>query len=366
MRAGAAAALAATSILALGCELTEVTVLEPEDVIVAESQVVLTLALDDATDISMTALALLHRTNELDGTRRVTGATVRVSGESGATVQFVEQDSASACLVPREEILTTVFGNDSTVVTRTVIPFDEASCYRAELSPSPFAPGERLSLEVTAPDGRVLTGASRIPGAFSFLGLAQEGGYCRLDPDTNYRFNWTPSENTWAYIGDTRIEGLGAALAPRDIEAPDSLYLVGLAIGREDTEIVFPRDFGVVNFFDDEDTRDAIRALNEGLPGGAWASISLAATDRNWVNWARGGNFNPSGLVRIPSVAGDGTGVFGTAVQRLVSVTSGPGGEGEPPLCGPVAPQGRHLKPLPAAPPSSSSSAAPIHLRPPR
>ncbi len=335
----ASAILASSSILALGCELTEVTVFEPEDVIIAESQVVLTLAPDYAADISMTALALLHRTNERDGSRRVMGATVRVSGESGATVQFVEQDSAAVCLVPREEVRTTVFGNDSTVVIRTVVPFNEASCYRAELSPSPFAPGERLSLEITAPDGRVITGASRTPGAFSFMGLAQEGGSCRLDPDTNYRFNWTPSENTWAYIADTRIEGLGPALAPQDIEAPDSLYLVGLAISREDTEIVFPRDFGVFDFFDgDDNDRDIIRALNEGLPGGAWASISLAATDRNWVNWARRGNFNPSGLVRIPSLVGDGTGVFGTAVQRLVSVTSGPDGVGELPLCGPAAP----------------------------
>lgn len=178
----ASAILASSSILALGCELTEVTVFEPEDVIIAESQVVLTLAPDYAADISMTALALLHRTNERDGSRRVMGATVRVSGESGATVQFVEQDSAAVCLVPREEVRTTVFGNDSTVVIRTVVPFNEASCYRAELSPSPFAPGERLSLEITAPDGRVITGASRTPGAFSFMGLAQEGGSCRLDP----------------------------------------------------------------------------------------------------------------------------------------------------------------------------------------
>ena len=329
--------LVAGALLSLGCELTEVTVVEPDDVIVAEVEVVLTLAPGDPTDISLTALALLHRTRERDGSRKVAGATVRVSGESGAMVRFVEQDSAAACLVPREERRTTVFGNDSTVTTREVIPFDEASCYRAELSPAPFAPGERLSLEVTASDGRVLTGASRVPGAFSFTGMAQVGGACRLEPDTNYRFSWTPSEGTWAYIADSRIEGLAKALAPRDIEAPDSLYLIGLSIGREDTDIVFPRDFGLFDFFED-DQRDLIRALNEGLPAGAWASISLAAADRNWVNWARGGNFNPSGQVRIPSVLGDGTGVFGTAIQRLVSVKSGPEGEGGPPLCGPAAP----------------------------
>ena len=37
----------AASLPALGCELTEVTVAEPEDVIIAEAQVVLTLDADE-------------------------------------------------------------------------------------------------------------------------------------------------------------------------------------------------------------------------------------------------------------------------------------------------------------------------------
>ena len=325
-------AVVAASLPALGCELTEVTVAEPEDVIIAEAQVVLTLDADEAGSVSMSALALLHRTLRPSGSRKVQGATVRVTGESGQVVHLAEQDTAAVCLVPREEMTTVIFENDSTETKRTVIEFDDASCYTADLPVAPFAPGEVLSLEVVTPDGRILTGASRTPGAFSFQGLTLEDGQCRLEPDTNYTLNWTPSEGTWAYIADSRIEGLGEALATRDIEAPDSLYLSGLAIGREDTEIVFPRDFGLFDF--GEDTREVIRALNDGLPEGSWAAVSLAAVDRNLVNWARGGNFNPSGLVRIPSVLGDGTGVFATGVQRLVSMVSAQDGQGMPPLCG--------------------------------
>lgn len=42
----------------------------------------------------------------------------------------------------------------------------------------------------------------------------------------------------------------------------------------------------------------------------------MAAGDRNYVNWVRGGNFNPSGQVRVPSIVGDGTGVFASLVSR--------------------------------------------------
>ncbi|MCY4398681.1 MAG: hypothetical protein OXE96_04950 [Gemmatimonadetes bacterium] len=311
-----------------GCELTEITVAQPEDVIIAEVQVVLTLDADGAGDVSMSALALLHRTFQAGGSRKVRGATVRVTGQSGQVVRLVEQETASTCLIPRDEELTIKGG--------VLEPFDDASCYRADQAGSPFSPGEPLSMEVVVPDGRVLTGASRTPGAFSFIGLTREDGQCRVEPDTHYGFEWTPSEGTWAYIADSRIEGLAEALAGQDIEAPDSLYLSALAIGREDTEIVFPHDFGLFDFFDD-DIQDVIRALEDGLPGDTRAAVSLSAVDRNLTNWARGGNFNPSGLVRIPSVLGDGTGVFGTGVQRIVSIVSAPGGDGVPPLCGPPA-----------------------------
>ena len=71
----------------------------------------------------------------------------------------------------------------------------------------------------------------------------------------------------------------------------------------------------------------AIR-LQGGLPAGSTAELAITAVDRNYVNWARGGNFNPSGQVRIPSLSGDGTGVFGSTVGRGfdILVTDRPSG----------------------------------------
>ena len=311
-------------LVAFGCELTEVTIAAPEDVIIAETQVI--LALDPSGDgVTLEALAYLHRTQNRSFEDEVSGASVRVSSESGTVVHLSEQDSGAVCL-------------DPPFLSGDTIPeyrFDLGSCYRARASPSPFLPGERLELEVAIPDGRVLTSASRVPGAFSFEGLSHDAGQCRLEPDTNYRFRWTPAEDTWIYLADARIEGLPEALADREVEAPDSLYLLGLSIGREDTDIVFPRQFGFFDFFEEEN-RDLIRILQEGLPEGSRAEIAFVATDRNWTNWVRGGNFNPSGQIQIPSVFGDGTGSFGTATQRRVRVTVGEDDDGMPPLCGPA------------------------------
>ena len=315
---------AAALLLPAGCSLTEVEVAVPEDVIVAEVQVVLTLAPDDDL-ATLTAWAFLHRTYQPEGAPSLTGAVVEVSADRGRVIRLEEQDSVELCVIENP------IGRDP--IEEDFEP--DGSCYRTEMTPAPFAPGDRLSLRVTAPDGRVLTGASRVPGAFSLVGLDQEDGRCRLEPDTGYRFRWSSARGAWAYLADARFEGLTRALAPRGIEAPDTLYLLGLAIGREDTTIVFPRDFGVFEFFGATDEeRDVIRELQKGLPEGSSATVAIAAADRNWVNWARGGNFNPSGEVRIPSVFGDGTGVFATGTRRRVWVKSTPEGEGEPPLCG--------------------------------
>ncbi|MDE2795787.1 MAG: hypothetical protein OXL34_13285 [Gemmatimonadota bacterium] len=314
-----AIAILAAPLLAAGCELTEVTVELGDDVIVAEAQVVLTLDHDD-DEASLTAWTLLHRTYQPEGAPSLSGAVITVSGEGSETVRLVEQDSVDLCIVP-----------DST----EEFAAEGAACYRAEATPAPFAPGEMLSLNIRAADGRVLTGTSLVPGAFSLTGLTHEDGRCRLQPDTNYRFVWTPSNDSWAYIIDARLEGLAEAFASRGINAPDTLYMVGVSIGREDTDIVFPRNLGVFDFFDsDEDEREVIRALRNGLPEGSRAAVAITAADRNWVNWARGGNFNPSGQVRIPSIFGEGAGMFGTAIQRRVWVRSSPRREGEPPLCG--------------------------------
>ena len=301
-----------------GCALTEVTVTESEDVVIVESQ--LTVNLEGGGTTRLSVYAYLHRTLSGNRADEVEGATVRVSGASGVVVHLAAADSGGVCLTydefePNEDV---------------------GSCYSASVSPSPFGPREIVELQVVLADGRTLTGASRIPDGFSFVGLTEEDGQCRLEPDTNYRFRWTEAAGTWSYLSDAWIEGLPEALAGRDVEAPDSLYLTGFAIGENDTDVLFPGEYGLFDFGDESDA-DLLRILDDGLPRGSWAEVAFAATDRNWVNWARGGNFNPSGIIRIPSVLGDGTGFFGTATQRVLNVRAEPDGDGMPPLCGPAA-----------------------------
>jgi hypothetical protein len=64
---------------------------------------------------------------------------------------------------------------------------------------------------------------------------------------------------------------------------------------------------------------DLLLAIRDGFPDFTLVELVLAAADRNWVNSVRGGNFNPSGLVRISTVVGDGVGVFASLnVERAV------------------------------------------------
>ena len=112
----------------------------------------------------------------------------------------------------------------------------------------------------------------------------------------------------------------------------DPLLLLGLSISQTDTTIVFPSEFGIFDRADIE--RDALLELQKGLPLNTDAAVVVAAVDRNYVNWVRGGNFNPSGQVRVPSVHGDGIGFFGSLVRRVFNVEVGEP-TAETPLCVP-------------------------------
>ena len=203
------------------------TLAESEDVVVAETRLTLNLGSGDGAT-SLSVYAYLHRTLSAARADEVEGATVRLSSASGAVVHLEPTDNGDVCLRddpddPNEDV---------------------GSCYRAVVSPSPFAPREVVELEVVLADGGTITGSSRIPDAFHFVGLTHEDGHCRLEPDTNYRFKWTEAAGTWSYLSDTWIEGLPEALAGRDIEVPDSLYLTGFGIGEEDTDVLFPGNTG--------------------------------------------------------------------------------------------------------------------------
>lgn len=69
------------------------------------------------------------------------------------------------------------------------------------------------------------------------------------------------------------------------------------------------------------------------VAGSCYRSVAdqIAAGDRNYVNWLRGGRFNPSGMIRVPSVHGDGTGVFGSvASTRRLLITTFPAPDEHP------------------------------------
>jgi hypothetical protein len=140
---------------------------------------------------------------------------------------------------------------------------------------------------------------------------------------------WTRSEGAWSYQIVAQFSDLAEGLRERGVaDPPDELDLIGLAVGGADTTIVFPGEFGVFDRFSVD--RDLLLALAEGLPNGSRADIVFAAGDRNYVNWVRGGSFNPSGQVRVPSVSGEGTGVFGSLVVHRKSLLAEDDGSGLP------------------------------------
>lgn len=300
--------------LPTGCTLTEVDVEPLPDMVVAGVSVALTVDPLDPSRVDTRASALIARFRH-QWAYEVPGASVRIVGESGRTLSLRE-DSVKTCLTPPPS------------------SFFEGSCHLAAVPGAHFAPGETLTLTVTLPDGGVLTGESTMPGIFAAAGLSLDGGRCRLNPETGYRFNWTRSEGSWGYIAEARFAGLGFELW--DSEYP--LHLVFTLRGAEETEALFPRDF----LYDvaDAQTSDVYRVLREGLPVGASAEVAIGAVDRNWGNWTRLGRIDTGGEVgevNIPSVFGDGTGWFGTAVRWNVSVESPEGGEPDDlPLCGPA------------------------------
>ena len=281
------------ALLVSACELDEVSLTEPEDALIAE--VYLKVG-DGPSELS----AFLHWTLGGSGASDLDQATVRLERSGGPAVSLFKTDVAE-CLVP--ELVGVVAG----------------SCFLAPpLSEGALGPGERVSVRIATPDGQSLQGGMVLPTDF-VLGQPAAEGVCALPPGVPLEFLWSRSEGAWAYSGEAVIWGLRDALAPEGIELEeDSVTLLGISISETDTTMVFPQEFGVFDRFDLD--RDLALALQEGLPLGAEARVVVSALERNYVNWVRGGSFNPSGLVRIPSLRGDGVGVLGGMVRRVVRV----------------------------------------------
>jgi len=288
-----------------GCEIATVEVAVPADIVVAESYL--------RPELARQEVFLYRTTPGADSTVRVTGAEVRVRDEAGVELIFfpgfnptVRQQCAYYTHVPEG---------------------DGGSCYTSIPVPDFVRPGGTYWLEVTLQDGRRLTSRTTVPGDFEVT--LPGAAACIVEPASSFRLVWTQSEEARAYQTVANFRDLAKGLAELGVsEPPNELELVGLSVGGADTTIVFPGEFGVFDRFTVE--RDLLLALQVGLPSGARAEIIVAAGDQNYVNWVRGGNFNPSGQVRVPSISDDGTGVFGSIVVRRRHLLTRDDGSGLP------------------------------------
>jgi hypothetical protein len=290
----------ATLLPLTACELAETTIPDGADLIVVES------ILDAGKDVQY---LLLHRT--LQG--RLVG------GEEGARVQVRRGDGLEVVYTGAPTSACTnidpafAAGKDSVEV--------RASCY---LSPAAegrwVVPGESYELLIETREGERLHGRTTVPGHFEPLGLSTaaarpmgEVGRCVLPPDSALTLHWSTSSGALAYMSHMRVEGLQEALAGSGIPAvPDVVELYGVSISERDTSIVAPTQMGSMEL--GKYDREVMLALRDGFPAGTRVRLTIAAMDRNFVNATRGDGFNPSGIVRVSSVTGDGIGVFGAMV----------------------------------------------------
>ncbi|HEX8831711.1 MAG TPA: hypothetical protein VF705_11115, partial [Longimicrobium sp.] len=283
-----AARVAAMALVAAGCNLAEVATEPGQDVVVVEA----VLRNDEPLQ-----QVLLHRALQGRFSGGVPGASVVVTGSDGRA-HTLEESVGCYRIDPEYE------ASDSLQFPGT--------CY---ISPSTdggwVVPGATYDLRVETADGRVIRGRTHVPGPLvvpSISGKATNGQPgCSLAPGTGFNLLWRQAEGAASYVADLSIRGLPHAL---NVPAPDPFELRGLAVSESDTTIALPREFGVFERFNYD--IDLLKAIENGFPEGVSMSLALAAADRNWVNSVRGGNFNPSGLIRISTVVGDGVGVFGS------------------------------------------------------
>jgi hypothetical protein len=280
-----------------GCDLAEVTTAPGEDVIIVEAVL--------RTDF-VTQELLLHRTVDGALAGGVPGARVTITGSAGDV----------HTLVPGVDC----YQIDALYARSDSLDF-EGSCFvTAGQDAGWVQPGRSYDLRVETPDGRVIEGRTQVPGAYTVPAIPDNpdfGMICSIAPDSAFQLVWTQSEGAWGYVADLSISGLIQGLAGRGLRVPDPMLVRGVSISQSDTTLVLPTEFGVFERLQYDS--DLLLAIQQGFPEGTRIEMALAAADRNWVNSVRGGNFNPSGLVRISTVVGDGVGVFASLnVERAV------------------------------------------------
>lgn len=303
-----AAALLSVLLLA-GCELRELTILDPPSTLVAEVYLRVNDGVPDA-------MALVHR-SRTSGSPGDADVLVEIEGPDGQRVRLrpVEKATCMEDLVPRS------------------FPF---TCHRlageaAEL----IRPGAHLQVVVTPASGGVLRGEAVVPGDFALRVPDSLPTPCGIAPGELLDVRWSRARGAWAYVPEVRIEGLREALAPVGVEVvPGPVTLLGLAISEADTTVVLPSEFGLFNRFHND--QELLLALQDGFPPGPIKGrVLVSAWDRNAVNWNRVGGFNPSGTPRSPSLWGEGgTGVVAAVVNRSFDFYVGEVGGGV--SCAPV------------------------------
>ena len=297
---GVRCALASLLAPVAACELQEITVAQSEDVVVAE------IYLSSDVD-GVSGTAWLHRTlGSAGSTRELSSADVFLRAESRVSTVRLRPAEPSVCA-----------GDE-------LPEYFRGSCHASgPLEPRYFGPGASVEAIIRLPGGGRITGRTRVPGPYELrTPRINRRRICSLEPGRRLTVEWTRADGAWAYISETQIINLTAALEDSNVEVEeDPLLLVGLSVSEADTTIVFPSEFGL---FDRPNLgRDLALVLQEGLPFGTQAEVVIAAADRNYVNWVRRGAFNPSGIVRVPSLHGDGTGVFGSVVRQRFKVDAG-------------------------------------------
>ena len=288
------------SLLCAGCELQEVTLAEPEPFVVLEMYLV-------AGD--STAHAALHASA---GAEHLLGT---IDGLQMAHEGYVSRFVETSLLFPGE-CLAQGAGSD---------PEDFPggfACFET-IPDQPIAAGGLYRLDLRLEDGSRLTGATRVPEQVAFSFDAGSDVRCYLEPETQLELSWPRTAGAKSYVLDLEASGVRDALGDSivDLRIPEPLILRGLAVGDSDTTIVLPAEFGIFDRF--SLPAELLVALQRGMPEGIEFNVTIAAIDQNFLDWVRGGDFNPSGLIRTPSLFGDaGTGVLASmSIDRFYGTT---------------------------------------------
>ncbi|HEU0301651.1 MAG TPA: DUF4249 family protein [Longimicrobium sp.] len=300
--------------LLAGCTIADVSIPASEDRMVVEAVL--------RTDARMQFI-LLHRSVQGGASAGEAGAEVIVTRGDGLQITFRERTDIACYSIDPEYV-----GSEEGIEI-------QGSCYGSPNTAGRWVvPGQTYELSVRTARGEVARGRTTVPGDFTLRGVPvsrfndHPPAECALPPRTLLPLAWTPAAGAWGYIAPMQIRG---DALPDSFGVQQPVELIGISVSSSDTSLVLPSEFGVFERFDYD--QDFLRLLQGGFPEGVSVRVVVAAADRNYINGVRGGSFNPSGLVRISSIVGDGVGVFGSLVPLSTAMVVGPT-TADRPLCG--------------------------------